>query len=64
MSDDYFTKETYHNAEILRNRKTMRNLSMRHYDNGFLAIRKVKDNEIVFAGKYSKLRELYPQLAV
>jgi hypothetical protein len=61
---EYYLTNTYHDKTVLGNRKTLRNLTMKHFDEGVMSIKRVKDNEVVYAGTYTKLKELYPQLEV
>ena len=60
----FYKTETFHNRSVFKNRRTLRNLSMKSFNEGMLSITRVSDGEVVYAGTYTKLKELYPQLEV
>lgn len=63
MAQSIFANETYDDGSLM-NRTTLRNMSLRSNKDGFCYVRRNRDKKIVFAGKYSDLREIHPQLKV
>lgn len=61
---EYFKHSPYFDDSVFKNRKTLRNLTMKHFDNGVMSIKRTSDNEIVYAGTYARLRKRYPLLKV
>ena len=57
-----FRTETYDDGS-LKSRKTLIGHVVKNHD-GFLSIRRQKDNEIVFAGTYAMLKVKNPNLEV
>ncbi len=54
-------KIPYDNGFLI-GRKTLQNINVKHRDEGIIVMSKVKDNETVFVGTYTMLKENHPQL--